>query len=179
MAGYFLEYVSSNHVDIGVGTGYYLKRYLPNKTKRIALVDLNLNSLESTSQAIKRFNPDVYCRNVFEPLNLNGERFDSVSVNYLFHCLPGAFSDKGKVFANLKAIMNEGGVIFGSTILGRGVSTNLLAKKLMDFYNKKAIFSNVNDDIESLESALKLHFSGVKIQVIGCVALFSAIKKEQ
>ena len=69
--------------------------------------------------------------------------------------------------------MNEGGVLFGSTILGQGVKKNFFAKKLMGIYNSKGIFSNQNDDIESLDTLLNKYFSHVKIEVIGCVALFS------
>ncbi|OAN17989.1 methyltransferase type 12 [Photobacterium jeanii] len=172
----FVEKVTDNHLDVGVGTGYYLKKHLTTDTKRIGLVDLNDNSLESTSRAIQHLNPEVYCRNVFEPLSLNCEKFDSVSINYLLHCLPGDLSEKSAVFINLKEVMNEGAVLFGSTILGQGTPKNVFAQKLMDFYNKKGIFTNENDDLQSLETALKQHFSNVKIQVVGCVALFSGIK---
>jgi hypothetical protein len=43
----------------------------------------------------------------------------------------------------------------------------------MGIYNNKGIFSNQNDDIESLDALLNKYFSHVKIEVIGCVALFS------
>ncbi|MGR5150069.1 class I SAM-dependent methyltransferase [Photobacterium alginatilyticum] len=172
----FLELASSNHLDVGVGTGYYLKNYLSNVERRVALVDLNQNSLKSTASAIQHFNPEVYRRNVLEPLQLNCEKFDSISMNYLLHCLPGDFSGKGVVFSNLKELLNEGGVLFGSTILGKGVQKNFFANKLMNFYNKKGIFSNHNDDIISLEKVLKENFSNVQIDIVGCVVLFSGTK---
>ena len=172
----FVALVSDNHLDVGVGTGYYLKNYLPSIVRRIALIDLNNNSLESTSKAIKHLSPEVYCRNILEPLMLNCEKFDSVSINYLLHCLPGNLSEKSIAFSHLREVINEGGVLFGSTILGKNISRNTLAKKLMAFYNKKGIFSNMDDDLVSLDTALKEHFSDVKIEIIGCVAIFSAIK---
>ncbi|MCJ8348998.1 class I SAM-dependent methyltransferase [Moritella sp.] len=172
----FATLVSNNHLDVGVGTGYYLKKYLPSTVRRVALVDLNNNSLESTSKAIKHLNPEVYCRNILEPLALNCDKFDSVSINYLLHCLPGNLSEKSIAFSHLREVINEGGVLFGSTILGKNISRNTLAKKLMAFYNKKGIFNNINDDLVSLDIALKEHFSDVKIEIIGCVAIFSAIK---
>lgn len=172
----FVALVSDNHLDAGVGTGYYLKNHLPSIVRRIALVDLNNNSLESTSKAIKHLSPEVYCRNILEPLMLNCEKFDSVSINYLLHCLPGNLSEKSIAFSHLREVINEGGVLFGSTILGKYTQQNFLAKKLMAFYNKKGIFSNMDDDLVSLDTALKEHFSDVKIELIGCVAIFSAIK---
>ncbi|MFA0630902.1 class I SAM-dependent methyltransferase [Vibrio sp. 10N.222.49.A3] len=172
----FSMLVSSNYLDVGVGSGYYLKNYLPQTTKRIALLDLNENSLDTTSKAISHFQPEVYCGDVLEPLELSIEKFDSISVNYLLHCLPGNLIGKGIMFKHLKSHMNEGGVLFGSTILGKGTKLNFFAKKLMGVYNKKGIFSNNNDDLDSLVTSLNEHFTDVKVEVIGCVALFSGKK---
>lgn len=143
----------------------------------MSLVDLNSNSLETTSNVIKHLNPEVYCRNILEPLALKCEKFDSVSINYLLHCLPGDLSEKSIAFLHLSATMNKGGVLFGSTILGKETTQNMPAKKLMAFYNKKGIFSNVNDDLASLDRALTEYFSDVKIEVVGCVAIFSGVKR--
>lgn len=66
--------------------------------------------------------------------------------------------------------------MFGSTILGKGVKLNFFANKLMGVYNKKGIFSNSNDDLDSLLLSLSKHFTDVKVEVIGCVALFSGKK---
>lgn len=176
ISGQFIDLVSANHLDVGVGSGYYLKRHLPTETKRIALLDLNKNSLAATSKAIRSFKPEVYCRNVLEPLALDCDRFDSVSVNYLLHCLPGNMSEKGIIFSNLKQVMNEGGVLFGSTILGKGTEKNAMARKLMAVYNKKGIFSNESDELDALSSSLNENFFDVKVEVIGSVALFSGKK---
>lgn len=169
----FVELVSPNHLDVGVGSGYYLKKHLSPDTRRIALLDLNENSLTSASRAIRSFGPEVYRRNVLEPLELDGEKFDSVSINYLLHCLPGDMLEKSVVFSHLRQVMNDGGVLFGSTILGMGTDKNRLARKLMAFYNRKGIFSNENDELASLVAGLNEHFTDVKVEVVGCVALFS------
>lgn len=172
----FSKKVSSNHLDVGVGSGYYLKNFLPQTTNRIALLDLNENSLDTASKAISRFQPEVYSGDVLEPLQLNIEKFDSISVNYLLHCLPGDIAEKGIIFKHLKSHMNNGGVLFGSTILGKGTDKNFFAKKLMAIYNKKGIFSNHNDELDSLIASLNEHFTDVEVKVIGCVALFSGKK---
>ncbi len=45
--GLYDQYVSANHLDIGVGTGYFLDHCkIPAANPRIALMDLNPNSLE-------------------------------------------------------------------------------------------------------------------------------------
>ena len=48
--------------------------------------------------------------------------------------------------SNLRPYLVSGGVFFGSTILGRGVEHNLLGRRLMRLYNRKGIFSNLEDD---------------------------------
>ncbi len=96
-----------------------------------------------------------------------------MGINYLFHCVPRSITEKAVVFDNLKAVMNPDCRIFGSTILHAGVPRNWIAKKLMAFYNKKGIFTNVDDDLEGLQSALSQRFAEVSIEVVGCVALFS------
>lgn len=177
ISNYFLDNVSSNHLDVGVGTGYYLKNHLPQKTKRIALLDMNSNSLSEASNAISHFKPEVYQADVLNMHDLGVEKFDSISVNYLLHCLPGSLVEKSILFKNLKTLLNDEGVLFGSTILGKGVKKNFFAQKLMDVYNKKGIFCNFNDDLDSLSNSLNEHFSNVEIKMIGCVALFSCKNK--
>ncbi len=108
---------------------------------------------------------------------MNCEKFDSVSLNYLLHCLPGSISEKSIVFSYLKELMNPNATIFGSTILGKGTNKNFLAEKIQSIYNSKGIFSNEEDDLLSLREALEHHFSNVNIKMIGSVALFHANNK--
>jgi hypothetical protein len=103
--------------------------------------------------------------------------FDSISLNYLLHCLPGNLASKSIVFEHVKPLLRDGGVIFGSTILGEGVRHNPLAKQLMKIYNAKGIFSNLSDRQSNLEAGLKAHFEEHTIQIVGCVALFSARRR--
>ncbi len=170
----FVKNVTTNHLDVGVGTGYYLKKCLSDTNRRIALLDLNTNSLGSATARISRFNPEVYCANVLDKLDLGCDKFDSISVNYLLHCLPGTIKEKSVVFANLLPYLNEKGVVFGSTILGKDVNIDYLASKLMSIYNKKGIFHNNLDSLNDLESSLHEHFNEVELKVVGCVAIFTA-----
>ena len=100
ISNHFLDCVSPNHLDVGVGTGYYLKNYLPKKTKRIALLDMNRNSLSEASNAISHFQPEIYQADVLNMHDLGVEMFDSISVNYLLHCLPGSLVEKSFLFKN-------------------------------------------------------------------------------
>ncbi|MDE5106862.1 MAG: class I SAM-dependent methyltransferase [Trichodesmium sp. St17_bin3_1_1] len=171
---HYNQMVTANHLDVGVGTGYFLDRCkFPSQTPRVALMDLNSNTLEFTSRRIARYNPKTYCRNILDPINLNVEKFDSVGINYVLHCVPGNLKTKSVALDYLKALMNPNAVLFGSTILQGGVSINWLAKRLMASYNKKGIFSNQHDNLEDLKSALNQRFKDISVEVIGCVALFS------
>jgi hypothetical protein len=115
--------------------------------------------------------------NALQRVDINMSGFDSISLNYLLHCLPGNLASKSIVFEHVKPLLRDGGVIFGSTILGEGVRHNPLAKRLMKIYNAKGIFSNLSDRPADLEAGLKAHFDEHTIHIAGCVALFSARKR--
>jgi hypothetical protein len=169
------QHVSANHLDVGVGTGYFLDHcHFPSPSPAITLLDMNPATLRTASRRLHRYRPRTQEANVLQPLQLEGRGFDSIGLNFLLHCLPGSFAEKGVVFAHLKPWLNAGGVMFGSTILGKGVRRNGLARALMAFYNKKGIFSNLEDDKAGLERALADHFHQHQIHIRGCVALFSA-----
>lgn len=170
--------VSGNHLDVGVGSGYFLDRCrFPVKNPRITLVDLNPNSLEFAKTRIDRYQPITYQANILEPIALEPNQFDSVGLNYLFHCIPGTLATKTKVaFENLKPLMKENAVLFGSTVLGEGVKHNYLGKVLMEIYNSTGVFNNWQDNVSDLEEALKASFSSYSVKVIGCTAVFTARK---
>ncbi|AJE21295.1 class I SAM-dependent methyltransferase [Azotobacter chroococcum] len=171
---HYARHLSANHLDVGVGTGYFLDRCrFPADTPRVALMDLNPDTLAFAAQRIVRYAPKTYRRNVLEPIAFSGEGFDSVGVNYLLHCLPGSLAEKAVVFDHLKALMNPGAVIFGSTLLQGGVPRSALARGLMAAYNRKGIFSNREDDLETLQHELGQRFREVSVEVLGCAALFS------
>ena len=166
--------VSSNHLDVGVGTGYFLDRCrFPNDHPRVALMDLNPNSLVHTAQRLKRYQPETYQQNVLDEIETPIKPFDSVGLNYLLHCVPGAITEKAVIFDHLKKLMNPGARVFGSTILQGGVKRSWLAQRLMALYNNKGIFSNTKDTLDDLKNALSQRFENAKVDVVGCVALFS------
>ncbi|MYM64216.1 class I SAM-dependent methyltransferase [Pseudomaricurvus sp. HS19] len=169
---------SDNHLDVGVGSGYFPDRcYFSSLKPRIALMDLNESSLAYTAKRIARFEPETYQRNVLEDMSVEGQPgFDSVGLNFLLHCVPGSMEYKAAIFRNCLTVMNPGAVLFGATILGQGVEPNRGARKLMAFYNRKGVFSNQQDSAAALEAQLKKYFCNVKVTVEGCVALFSAEK---
>ncbi|HLH12698.1 MAG TPA: class I SAM-dependent methyltransferase [Methylovirgula sp.] len=172
---HFNKHITSNHLDVGVGTGYFLDFCtFPSLSPRVALMDLNPNTIEFASHRIARYKPETYIRNVLEPISIDAQKFDSISTNYLLHCLPGTIASKSIVFDHLKDLMNPGAVLFGSTLLQGDVRRSWPARGLMEFYNSKGIFSNEADDASGLRQELCRRFDSVSLEVIGCAALFSA-----
>jgi len=167
-------HVSANHADVGVGTGYFLdKCRFPSSTPRIALIDLNQNTLDFASRRIARYKPTTYRRSVLDPICIDEPKFDSVGFNYLLHCLPGSIASKSVALDRVKALMNANAVFFGATLLQGGVRRTRLAKRLMHLYNKKGIFSNEADDLDRLSTELRKRFTDVSREVVGCAALFA------
>ena len=171
---HFNKNISINHLDIGVGTGYFLDQCNFSKESRIGLMDMNLNSIAAAANRISRYQVEKYQQNILEPVPQISKLFDSISLNYLFHCLSGTIAEKTVVFDHVLPLLNKGGLIFGSTILQGSVTRSTTAKKLMKIYNKKGIFCNETDTLEGLEASLKKRFNSYEIQVEGCVALFWA-----
>ncbi|PHS11971.1 MAG: methyltransferase type 12 [Blastopirellula sp.] len=172
---HFARHATSNHLDVGVGTGYFLDKVkFKESNPRIGLLDLNRNCLDVAAKRIERYQPTIFQADLFQPLEIDCEPFQSISINYVLHCLPGNFESKSIVFKHLKPWIATGGVIFGSTILHPEVPRGVMARQLMKVYNQKGIFSNTEDSLTRLHQALDDHFSDVKIETKGCVALFSA-----
>jgi SAM-dependent methyltransferase len=166
--------VRAHHLDIGVGTGYFLDRasWPAGQQPRVTLVDLNANSLHAASARIARLSPRCVQADALKPLPLEGS-FSSVGLNYLLHCLPGSIPDKAVIFDNIKPILAPDARVFGATIVTDGPRT-FAAERLLALYNAKGIMSNRTDTLADLAAALKARFGTVKVWREGTVALFVA-----
>jgi SAM-dependent methyltransferase len=169
------EHVSGSHLDVGVGTGYFLDRCrFPVEKPEVHLLDLNPNCLATTSRRIRRYGPVTHRCNVLEPIEEPLPRFGSIAASNLLHCLPGTMLDKEKVFRNLRPYLREGGVLFGATVLGQGVDgTGALYRVVNRAYNRKAIFSNLRDSAADLDAILARSFERHSVEVVGSMALFT------
>jgi SAM-dependent methyltransferase len=167
--------VTANHLDVGVGTGYFLDRVrFPSPTPRLGLLDLNGNSLTHTARRLIRYAPEIYQADVLAPITTPIEPFDSIGLNYLLHCLPGPMESKAAAFDNLRPLLKPGGTFFGGTVLRHGVSVAPQARLWIAAYNAIGVFGNAVDSLEGLRSSLQGRFENVEIATHGCVALFRA-----
>ncbi len=165
--------VGRRHLDVGVGSGFYLDRCRFPARPELTLLDLNPVSLAHAARRVARYAPRTVQHDVFAPLPF-AERFDSVALSFLLHCLPGAMADKAAAIAHLSRAVAPEGVLFGSTILGDGAAHNALGRRLMRVYNRKGFFGNARDDADGLAAALGASFAEVKLSQVGTVALFEA-----
>ncbi|MCG8593400.1 MAG: class I SAM-dependent methyltransferase [Kiloniellales bacterium] len=169
--------VSARHLDVGVGTGYYLDKVRwPVAEPEITLLDLNPNSLEAAGKRIARHAPRAMVANALEPLPTQA-RFDSVGLCYLLHCLPGSIPEKAVVFDHLLAVMSDGAVLFGATLLQGDAPRSRAAQALMNVYNRKGIFSNAEDRFQDLQQELNRRFANVRLRRRGAVAIFEARRR--
>ncbi|WP_067473066.1 class I SAM-dependent methyltransferase [Nocardia amamiensis] len=176
MLDLYNAHISPDHLDIGPGSGWYLAKTALPAHPAISLLDMNPNSLAMTTRRLRRrgVEPARHLGSVLQPLPLN-HRFGSVAANFLMHCVPGRWDQKNVAFQHIAEATSDDGVFFGSTILGRGVATNLLADAISTLYNRVLhVFHNTDDDLAGLETALRAAFSDVQIAVYGSVATWAA-----
>ena len=173
------EHITANHLEVGLGTGYLLDRcVMPSRNPRLVFCDMNPNCLHMASGRLRRYAPATFRRNVLEPMDGLGARFQSAGLNYVLHCLPGDLQSKRAALEHIKAWLEPGGILFGSTILGREVPVNWLARKQLKAFNRSGAFSNLNDSLSGLKTILGETFAVSDVQVHGCVALFWALTAE-
>jgi Methyltransferase domain len=169
------RHVSARHMDIGPGTGYFLDRCrFPTPDPQIMLIDLNPTPLEHASWRLRRYRPRTHQANVLEPLRLDGERFDSVGMGYLLHCLPGTMESKAAVFRNLRPFLNPGATVFGSTVLADDSMHNAASRRLLEWNNQRGTFSNHDDTAAALDRMLAAEFGDHELRLRGAVGLFAA-----
>jgi hypothetical protein len=174
---HYREHVTSNHADIGVGTGYFLDRCgFESPSPRLALIDLQSNCLEYTARRLSRYRPDTYLRDVLQPMDaIPGGPFDSIAFGGIIHCLPGNLRQKSKVFDGVAPLTRPGTKIFGYTLVYDDVPVRVRRLLLHPLLNGLRVIDNKNDRLSDLRRVLRARFIECKVELIGCIALFSAI----
>ncbi|MGQ4006502.1 class I SAM-dependent methyltransferase [Francisellaceae bacterium CB300] len=165
------EHLSANHLDIGVGTGYYLDK-VRDKISKLTLVDLNDNCLDKVKGMFKNKSVETIKFDILGTLPKEyHKKFDSISFNYLIHCIPNTSANKSEAFENVARMLTNDGVAFGSTIIND--YKNTLATKTARKFNEKKIFDNTNDTYKTIEKCLESNFNKYSLSQIGSVCIFS------
>ena len=173
---FYRQHLGRRHLEVGVGSGYYLARAGLSAADRLTLLDMNPQSLHAASRRAGIPVDAVLADALALGDALQGREFDSIALFYLLHCLPGDMVSKAAVFAGLKKHLSADGVLYGATILGDAAGHNAIGRRLMKVYNRKGIFGNQTDTQAGLDAALSRHFGEVEIKRQGRVALFTARK---
>ena len=167
------SYVGARHLDVGVGTGWFLDHCdWPVETPQITLLDLNENSLSVASKRIRRYAPATVQTNVLDPVDLGDVRFDSIGANYLFHCLPGELESKAATVASTPSLSRLERRPLREHDPRPGRPAQPARAPSHASYNRKGIFSNLEDDQRGLEQGLASQLTNVEVEVVGAVALF-------
>lgn len=175
MLAHYHSQVGARHLDLGPGTGWFLDRCrFPVADPSITLLDLSTPALATAARRIARYQPVTVTGDVFQPLEVGAAQFDSVGLNLLLHCLPGAFPQKAVVFDNVTPCLADGARIFGSTILGIDDRHSAASATLQRRLNRGNSFSNSEDRLDELVRALQARFTEVRVSRSGVVCLFSA-----
>lgn len=199
---FFRGALGRRHLDMGVGTGFYPASAIPDSACReLTLVDLNPHSLDKAKFRVesavekKEEGGKVKGRKLQDggleittlvadataPLLLPEEaKFDSISLFFLLHCIPGPASRKNAVFDAVRPHLAQDGVLVGTTILGpESKACGWVDGAILRLYNTCGIFSNWQDTREGFEEGLRRNFGEVDVRVEGRVMLFTARRPKQ
>jgi hypothetical protein len=183
---FFSENFSRDHLDCGVATGWFpaaaLSRpWRAHSKQRLALLDLNPNPLGAARTRVLSVATatEVRCieADVTEPVPeaMKGEKFKSISMFNLFHCMPGGKA-KLQAIDTFKDLLADDGVLAGCTVLGAEHAANWVTKLYLRWYNKWGVFNNWGDRREDFEQALEQAFEESETWVVGTTLLFRATK---
>jgi hypothetical protein len=177
LVNHYREHVTSNHADIGVGTGYCLDRCgFDSPDPHLVLIDLQSNCLEFTARRLERYRPRTYVRDVLRPIrDIADAPFDSIALGGVIHCLAGDLNQKGRVFDTLSMLAKSGTKIFGYSLVSDDVPRRARSRAVHRLLNWLRVVDNASDRLSDLKHELSTRFVDCRVRPIGCMALFSAV----
>ena len=173
----YVENVSANHLEIGVGSGYFLENTLcEDYVRRLMLLDLNQRCLAKSADRLKEYAPTTRQHNMLAPLNLDDHTFDSIGMNYVLHCIPGSFNEHKIIFDNAYKHLTAGGVLFGATLVTQPLSQNAGSWLFMKLLNVVGVFNNGQQTEFELRAVLHTVFRHVEVNRVGNALLFRGVR---
>ncbi|KAL8821409.1 MAG: hypothetical protein Q9223_000558 [Gallowayella weberi] len=172
----FLSNFRRNHLDIGVGTGYYLAKAPPSTHRKVTLFDNEPGALETAKKRSGYVDARAVVGDCLKPLPFT-EKFDSVSMYFLLHCLRTSTpAEKTAAFTHAAQVMAPDGVLTGANILGKGVrQDNFFARWIRAKTLAHGVLSNRDDNAWEFETALRGTFREVETWVVGSIFIFRAV----
>jgi SAM-dependent methyltransferase len=171
----YRRHARPRHLDVGPGTGYFLRRSGLPEGAPVTLLDPNPTVLTHASGRLRGFNVRTVEADVLKPLPFK-DGFASAALNLVIHCLPGPMHRKASAIANVATVLDADGVLFGATVLGRSAEHGRLARAVLRAFNAEGSFDNLDDSEGDLREILAASFRDVEVQAIGSVAYFRAAR---
>ena len=167
-------HIRPNHLDIGPGTGYFLRHSILERGTEVTILDPNMEVLRHAATRLDGYDVTAVEADVLKPLPVRGP-FGSVGMNLVLHCLPGPMARKSAAIRNIAAVLHPDGLFFGSTVLGDEATHSWAARRMLDLYNGRGSFDNRTDTEESVRHVLGESFEHVEFEVVGSVAIWFAM----
>ena len=159
--------ITNKHLEIGPGTGYFIKKYQFNN---LHLVDINQDILNNSKKNLTNNcqNIKIHNQNIFENNNKINEDITSIGMSYVLHCVPNNLDRSiDKLVENVQT--DNQITIFGSTVIPN--KKDLMAMTEIYTLNTLGIFNNINHNKEQLDYIID-KYNG-NINHVGNVLLFN------
>jgi SAM-dependent methyltransferase len=169
----YRRHIRARHLDVGPGTGYFLRQSGLADGSPVTLLDPNPNVLRHSSSRLAHLDVTTVEADVLKPLPVSGP-FESAALHLVIHCLPGPSTRKAKAVEHIAAVLEPDGVLFGASVLGRSGRHTPQARAFLKAANRNGGFDNLDDSEAMLAEILGASFEKVTIETQGSVALFVA-----
>lgn len=169
----YRRHLGPRHLDVGPGTGYFIRKAAPPRGTEVTLLDPNANVLRVASRRLAAMDPVTVQADVMKPLPVEGP-FDSAALSFVLHCLRGPDENKAIAIRNVADVLTPGGVLFGGTVLGLGERHTPQARAVLRAFNRHGDFDNLSDTADGIRRILEASFHRVELEVVGSAARFAA-----
>lgn len=176
----YRTYVSRRHLEVGVGTGYLLRKAaFPSHWVQLHILDCNPKVLQHAYYRLSRYSPiPILCDLMADDWPALPQKH-SIGMNYVWHALEGDLQSRGQVFGRLAQYLVPNGVLFGSSIVGIHPQMSSLGQRFSQHWLSHGLFNNRGDCPATLEVILKKYFTEVTVWQEGQVMLFVAKYPQQ
>ncbi len=162
--------ITDRHMEIGPGTGYFLK---DKSFNTLQLIDINNEILTNASQnlrdncsQIKTYKHDIFTSSLPQLSKCN-----SIGITYVLHCIPG------KIENNLDNLIQNipfnNYNIYGASVIRDPSDKNMLAELELFWLNKLGIFNNNDDTYLGLYEFLENSGFKYSLKLEGHVVIFN------
>ncbi len=158
---------------MGPGTGYFIEQSGLLDGGRVTILDPNANFLDHASRRLRDLDVTAVEADVLKPLPVDGP-FDSAALHLVIHCLPGPLPRKAAAVANVAAVLAPTGILFWASVLGTSGHQTWLSRRVLNAFNRRGAFDNLNDTEEGLGEILAASFEHVELENVGSIAIFAA-----